>query len=218
MVILVALAGLIVPVIGSYGRDSRQIATRENLLRLQDLLANQYKGDMGELPRPNMAVETTRKNHPQLRYLFINPDTLDVTPAPGATMLSGRFWRGPYTFHQGARYRDSNSKPPLDASFTNNGAYGLGDDPTTGFGGDPTILDAWANPIVIQEPYEQGGTQFSPSATDKTYTRLVSAGPDGIIQTPENVNMPTKAQRGDDVIIFLYRNDLYGDAGPTVGQ
>ena len=50
------------------------------------------------------------------------------------------------------------------------------------------------------------------------FVRLVSAGPDGVINTPESVAMPTPDQRGDDVILFLFHDDPYGQGAPTLGQ
>jgi prepilin-type N-terminal cleavage/methylation domain-containing protein len=206
LTILIALGTLIVPMIGGFGRKSQQLATWENLARLRDLIVDRYAADMdGDLPRP-AAVELgsgahQRKNHPQLRYLFINPDTRDITPTPNATMLSNRRWQGPYVKHGGARYRLD-----TDNNFTD--TYGLGDDTTTGIGGDPIVVDAWGRPIVIQEPSTHGA--FTPDATDRTYTRLVSAGPNGRIDTSLSIQMPIKAERGDDIVVFLFRHDEYG--------
>jgi prepilin-type N-terminal cleavage/methylation domain-containing protein len=212
LTILVSLATLIVPMIGSFGRLSQQMGARENLLRLQELLVNQYKANMGELPRPNLAVSATRKNHPQLRYLFVNPDTEDLTVSSTVTLLNGRVWRGPYLLHKGAKYQIlADADPTKDPKFTD--AYGLGDvvdaSGTITTPGDPTVLDAWGRPIVIQEPCVAG--DFNPTAEEKTYTRLVSAGPNGKLDTPETVLMPTKIQRSDDVVVYLYRADAYGD-------
>lgn len=50
------------------------------------------------------------------------------------------------------------------------------------------------------------------------FVRLVSAGPDGVINTPENVAMPTTTERGDDIILFLFHDDPYGQGVPKLGQ
>jgi prepilin-type N-terminal cleavage/methylation domain-containing protein len=219
LAILVSLATIIVPVIGHLGRKSQELATRENLLRLQDLVTNQYRADMGELPRPNLTVSPGRKNHPQLRYLFVNPDTEDITNLAGTTLSSARQWKGPYVRHGGAKYQiDNNTSPDpakgeVNRKYTD--AYGLSDEwstatpPVLTSPGDPTILDAWGRPIVLQEP--STGTLYTPDATDKTYARLVSAGPNGIIDTPLTTRMPTQTERSDDIVIFLFRHDEYGE-------
>ena len=215
LTILISLATIIVPVIGTFGRKSQEVATRENMLRLQELITNKYQPDMNrELPRPNLTLPgSIRVDHPQLRYLFVNPDTEDITTTPGATLLSARRWQGPYVKHSGARYATSVSNTSVSVTFS--AAYGVGDlaagtasGTMSGFGGDPTILDAWGKPVVIQEPSTHGA--FTPDATDKTYARLVSAGPNGAIDTPLTVLMPTPEQRGDDILIFLSRHDEFG--------
>jgi prepilin-type N-terminal cleavage/methylation domain-containing protein len=210
LVILVATATMIVPIVGGFGSKSQQVSTRENFARLQELLVNQYKADMGELPRPGslgLSANPPRNDHPQLRYLFINPDTENITNTTGTNFLSARVWRGPYVLHRGSRLPSTSSSSP-DPFF------GVTPDPTVfGIGdvvdsqgnitspGDPTVIDAWGHPVVIQVP------------SDPTYSRLVSAGPNGKIDTLESVNMPdntsTATGRGDDVLFFLYRADQY---------
>ncbi|MBE2286736.1 MAG: hypothetical protein IAE77_24985 [Prosthecobacter sp.] len=59
---------------------------------------------------------------------------------------------------------------------------------------DPAILDGWGRPIVIQTP------------TALTI-RLVSAGADGILETPPATAMPTLAACGDDLVLFLRTAD-----------
>ena len=94
LTILASLATLVVPMIGQFGSQSQAGSTWESMLRLQDLIVNHYMADMhdasgnGELPRPgyaglngtgvNGSTTTARSNHPQLRYLFINPGPLDT--------------------------------------------------------------------------------------------------------------------------------------------
>jgi prepilin-type N-terminal cleavage/methylation domain-containing protein len=248
LTILAALATLVVPMIGQFGSQSQAGSTWESMLRLQDLIVNHYMADMhdasgnGELPRPgyaglngtgvNGSTTTARSNHPQLRYLFINPGPLDATtdtsaetpfPSANITLLSPRRWNGPYVTHQGARY--PGARDPTAAAAAGFGAeFGVADvdgvDQTTGATavttyGDPTVLDAWNNPIVIQVPNTSGGA--SPSATDLMYARLVSAGPNGKLETPETEQMPPTSDRGDDVVMFLFVPDQYGaTSGPKL--
>lgn len=88
------------------------------------------------------------------------------------------------------------------------GSYHL--DPARGFvalygvEGDPALLDAWNHPIVLQLP---------PAATLAqrfAYARLVSAGPDGTLNTDPNLLAPDvhdAAIVGDDVIEYLSRSN-----------
>ncbi len=217
MTILVALGTIIVPTMGYLGRRSQSLAARENLYRLQDLIVNRYWSDMGELPRPAVdvdgnVIEPDRLDHPQLRYLFVNPDRAADTNDPfiyqkSVNMLSGRTWQGPYLSHTGARYTVTDTG--TDGSGTGfTDRYGLDD--------DPAVLDAWGRPIVLQLPDQNADDlpnelgEFTEDQIRRLHARLVSAGPNGRIETPTNVLMPEADQRGDDIVVFLFRHDEYG--------
>jgi prepilin-type N-terminal cleavage/methylation domain-containing protein len=222
LVILVATATILVPVVGGLGAKSQEMTTRESMVRLQELLVNQYKADMGDLPRPNAtyrAAQTpalaTLAATPQLKYLFVNPDTENLTVDATATLLSGRIWRGPYVLHRGSRLPKSTATSSFYGTVTPDSStgvciYGVAEIADSSGNvttyGDPTVVDAWNYPVVIQEP-----------TSDKTYARLVSAGPNHVIDTNPDVLMPkyttdaTTNERGDDIILFLYRADQYGD-------
>ncbi len=215
LTILVALGTIIVPTMGYLGRRSQSLAARENLYRLQELIVNRYWADMGELPQPAVdadgdVLEPGREDHPQLRYLFVNPDRAADANDPflfqkSANLLGGRSWQGPYLSHTGARYTIT------DADGTGNGftnRYGETD--------DPAVLDAWGRPIVLQVP-DAGATdlpselgEFTEAQIRRLHVRLVSAGPNGRIDTPPDVLMPSAAERGDDLVLFLFRHDEDG--------
>lgn len=216
LVILLSLSTLLIPTLSWIGERSQQIATLESLSRLRELLLNRYMLEMGELPRPRLALtgpSGTRANHPQLVYLFVNPDTHeDGNPDndfinSGTSVLSGRRWEGPYVTHPGLEYyvTDTDSSLTTGTNFTNR--YGVGDITTRV--GDPTVTDAWGHPLVIQEPDADGnGTT---DAIERQHTRIVSAGRNGIIDTPPDVLMPSRNQRVDDLVVYLFRHDEHGD-------
>lgn len=105
-----------------------------------------------------------------------------------------------------------------------------------GFCGEAAVLDPWGNPYVIQTPPPQAFPDVR-NVSDETrfrYARIVSAGPDGVLSTPcyfENFTnntdstwsndlksgsrlagkIPdgTAAARGDDLVLFLGRTDVY---------
>ena len=62
---------------------------------------------------------------------------------------------------------------------------------------DEVAADPWGNPIVIQIP-----------SNDFRYARLVSAGKNGVLETPRDVlTGGSVSQRGDDLVLFLNRSD-----------
>ena len=192
MGILLVLGTLVVPVVGSRIGQSRDEVTRQSLQRLREAIVGTYHDDMDGLPRPGeAAMAAGRADHPQLAYLFVNPEThldgnsltrdYDITFDP----ISRRGWRGPYLLHKGSGFPYT---PDVGRGFSTR--YGKA--------GDPAVLDGWGNPIVLQEPTDTNATAYDRSR----HARLVSAGPSGVIDTDPNQLLP--ADRGDDVVLFLW--------------
>jgi prepilin-type N-terminal cleavage/methylation domain-containing protein len=179
MIILVALASLAVPLIGNLVGDSRGDVTRQSLIEVRNVIANMYWDDMGKrLPRadPVARQPPTRKiENPQVRYLFINPTTensvRDYDPA------YRRGWRGPYLMNPGFEF------PLPNTNFTDH--YGQE--------GDPAVIDGWGSPIVLQNP--------GVLPDGRQDVRVVSAGPDGILNIPRNkaTALLDATDKGDDV-------------------
>ena len=64
---------------------------------------------------------------------------------------------------------------------------------------DPAILDAWGHPIVLQVHGLADGTDDS---------RLVSAGPDGELETDRTADSSTLSHSAsDDIVVFLTHVD-----------
>ncbi|MEM8550610.1 MAG: hypothetical protein AAGF10_07445, partial [Verrucomicrobiota bacterium] len=64
-------------------------------------------------------------------------------------------------------------------------------------------LDGWGNPIVIQLPEVASGL----TDAELESVRLVSAGPDGVIDTPTDTLLPTAVEKNDDLVLYLHRED-----------
>ncbi|MFN4259453.1 MAG: hypothetical protein ACK4RK_09140 [Gemmataceae bacterium] len=182
LVILVALAALVVPMVSYLSNDSRDVVTRSSMNSLRDVIVNRYWPDMNGVmagadgyPRPNPNDLGGRQNHPQLVFLFSPPSGVaNYDP------IYRRGWNGPYLQHSGGQYL-------VVGSFT----------ATFGLNGDPTVLDGWGHPIVLQQP------TVGNAAEQSLYTRLISAGPDGVIQTPANQLAPARSSCGDDLVLYL---------------
>ncbi|MEO1129385.1 MAG: type II secretion system protein [Planctomycetota bacterium] len=227
LVILIGIAALMVPIFSDLGirafKGGRKLTPSE-LVTLSTMNAVEeaimgsasmpgYFKDMKDYPRPDAnlggqpyncgsAGFAQRPDHPQLRYLFINPRTeTDSSVAAGDNLgwdpVLKRGWRGPYLAAGSAgRYQ-------VDSSRGFSTVYGDEIDIFCNDDGDPAPLDGWGNPIIIQELVVQEGP------VTRDYTRLVSAGPNGVIDVdpldPEALDFV------DDVVLFLRIPDPVAD-------
>lgn len=183
------------------GETAQCRATKVSLQRLREVIMgtpeqpgywqDMYLMDVSRpFPQPSLALTfiPPRQDHPQLRYLVVNPFTETGTKQYDPNTRRG--WRGPYIAFPGGSYLVNTA-----TAFIN--VYGET--------GDPALLDGWGHPIVIQEP-----TVGTPEEQLR-YTRLVSAGPNGILDTPATELMPAdlgKAECADDLVVFLRVSDL----------
>lgn len=155
---------------------------------------------------------------------------------------AGRGWHGPYvrasTFVKNTESsRDGFFPAPADrrtendATFAARGFFPLVQGLTAelfayGNPGEKALGDPWGNPYVLQVP---PANAFSSSDEERRfhYARFVSAGPDGVLQTPcfaggtldadarrtlrlaGRLPDGTAAGRGDDIVLFIDRPDVY---------
>jgi type II secretory pathway pseudopilin PulG len=169
LLILIALVGLVVPLLSGAAEDARETATRANLARLREVISRYQLDNEKRLPRPGYSGLNNpphRLDKPQLRYLFINPGLAVAPGSPESTTntydpVARKGWRGPYLLSDTPQYK-------LDVSRNFTRAYGED--------GDPTAIDGWGNPLVILE------TVNGPE--------LRSAGRDGVLLTSDDLTLP----------------------------
>ena len=182
LVILVALAGLLLPMFGSLAFQSEANSTLENLRRLQELIINRYVPDMkdayltggssppsGSSPAANpdgLPRLSANASPPQLKYLYVDPNA--GTSSAGYNQGTGLGWNGPYVLTGQGIYPGMSSSAATNG-FASGGAFGTNN--------DPTPLDAWGNPIVIVPVYN------APNGTSQgqLYYVLISAGSTGTL-------------------------------------
>ena len=193
LVVMVAIAGLIVPLVGETQDLAETQTTRASLERLRATIlgaspGDGYLADCRRLPRRLADLYTTPND--DAAYLPADMWTFDPSTARG--------WRGPYV-------RDASGRYAVDVGAGFVAEYGAD--------GDPCALDGWGRPIVLQFPTtgEASPARYLPGAVAATNARLISAGPDGVVQSPLAAVTPgdlSAALRGDDVVLFLRVADL----------
>lgn len=153
---------------------------------LSDDVMNPIRG----FPHPGSAdITGGRANHPQLCFLFFPP----TDPAATWNPTTRRGWNGPYLQSNTGIYRVDAATGFTDLFGTGDGSGGIAD--------DPAVADAWGNPIVIQVPIITDNGVLDED--ELRFARLISAGPNGAIDTPASALAPTLAEREDDIVQFL---------------
>lgn len=162
-----------------------------------------------------------------------------------------RGWRGPYVKKPVAAFPGREAvRFEADQSFGDRGFYpdvarlslprdilnGREGCSVYGFPGEPALLDPWGNPYVLQIPPPQAFKGVTTNLSEEVrfrYARVVSAGPDGRLDTPcfdangtnwwatswgerkrrlvrqaGLIDGNDRLARGDDIVLFLLRNDV----------
>jgi prepilin-type N-terminal cleavage/methylation domain-containing protein len=117
-----------------------------------------------------------------------------------------RGWRGPYLRSGGLFPASGDRRFAGDATFLERKFYAPDGSSRYGGVGDSCVKDPWGNPVVIQVPEAVAFTGAADEAKRMQYLRLVSAGPDGVLDTISND--ATAAVRGDDLVLFPNRADV----------
>lgn len=227
--ILSLVTGLVIPNVTRLEDDAAQTVTQSTLHALRTALCG-----TPEAPGLLDDVRLTAGFDPatlRIAHLLSTNGTGFVTFDP----LTGQGWRGPYVRTANIVRNTSPERSGLypapgdrrwdgDATFEVRRFYGEGGSEWYGEAGDRAVADAWGNPIVLQVPPSEA---FADAAQRFDYARLVSAGPDGILQTPcfgagslteegkSRLRLAGRladgpvTERGDDLVLFLSRADAY---------
>lgn len=195
LVILAALAGMVVPLLGEIKistptgeKSEEEVVTEATMNSIRDVM-------MGTAARQGVWADVGQRPE----YF---PQRIAGLLAEGPPVPVGAFdpvtkigWRGPYFARATGRF-DLTS---LDGTFS---------DARYGAQNDLALVDAWGNPIVIQVNFDGGEV----TAAEAQYARLVSAGANEVLDTPYDTNnmQPealTKDEYADDLVLFLRTAD-----------
>lgn len=212
--LLCIVATLVVQTVGRAQSDAEQTVARTTLHGIRDAFCG-TAGSPGLLC--DMACVPGFSNG-ALRVGSLLEAPTNYPAFTNYDRLARRGWRGPYVQNaQGAmntnellqgRYpAPHDRRSATDQTFLERGFY-AGEYGTTN---DLVLADPWGNPIVLQ---------FPTNALDDDellgYARLVSAGPNGVLDTPRDKlggrreDQPgTDSNRVDDLVLFLKRADVY---------
>ena len=227
--IIGALAAMLVPLMDRNREDAESTVARVSLQAVAEAFAGSatQPGLLSDMRGvPGFKPENLRV-HDLLSASRIGTDYPGSENHDPATR---RGWRGPYLRSPvGA----SNTVParsgkfPLaedvrfggDGTFLERGFYLDASQSPYGAEGDLTAGDPWGNPFVLQVPPDEAFAHSATSVKKLRYARVISAGPDGILSTPRDrlagrLIDGTAALRGDDLVLFLNRSDVYEDEEP----
>ena len=164
LLILVALAGLVVPYVGGTSRKALCDATDVSMQNIKSVIMNRYYLDtLGYFPK-----DTKAGSDYSLHYLFTQPAT-QPTGWNNFDIDSQVGWRGPYL--QNGMTLDAAAS--LHSSFTSTTTYTN----KVFANGDSIVLDAWGRPFVLQVIESDTDNKCWGVITSENFcARLVSAG------------------------------------------
>ena len=201
LAILVTLASLSAMFVAGAAEDSAEKATQASLAALRDSISGTQvsPGFVGDNGRKWFASGRPAAEQFRLTDVFARPGYLgDFDPV----VRIG--WRGPYAVAGTGRVTYSSLSGPI--SFQPGDAapavlHASFPAACVRVSGDLLPADGWRRPVFVQIP----GDSADPAENGRR-ARLVSAGPDGIVQTPAT-GFPARSTCGDDLVAYLFVAD-----------
>lgn len=236
--ILAALAAIVVPMVGASDDHSKETATRASMAAVRDgfLGSGAEPGMYSDLRYVENFSSSGLNNLSDLRiaHLIVKPEFPSAPLIPDYDNATRKGWRGPYVrggFVLNTAPNSGSNYPALNnVRFDGDSTFGTRGFHTVLYGvpGEAAVGDAWGNPLILQIPSTKpDGTTFTSSIEAWKYARIVSAGPNGKLDTVlGNSDFPSEPQaynkalagkksdnstpaRGDDIVLFLNRADVY---------
>jgi len=191
LAVVLLLSGIAVPLISGYVEDGRRARAEAEVKMLAAAISSAYK-DVGIFPSRNSSG-----NNSTVRSLYSGP----TAPTASTYVASST-----HNFYQWAASPINGDS--LDNQLLSNTPQGLagGAYPTTGnirwrgpYLAGPSPLDPWGRPYLINV-----FSAFNTSALNNKRIFVLSAGPDGRINTSQRARA-TDDIAGDDIAIILHQ-------------
>jgi len=209
LLVLVALAGLTIPYVAGTGQMARCQATDATLQEIKRAIMGGpsgpgFYGDLlGYYPKKTKSTAADYNLH----FLLSQPTDASWGSMNKYNRKTAVGWRGPYL--QGGRTTGANAFNDVFNSTTN-----LTGKVHVDVSNSTQIMDTWDRPVILQVPYDTSVSNYN-----LKYARLVSAGPDGVIDTKIAYDgtggaLPDASDRNDDRVLYLKKPDPY-PAGNT---
>ena len=132
LMITVALAAVVVPLISEHVSEATETATKATLAEVRNAVTLFWQDD-----------DRSPKQVPKIHDLFVDPSTGTTAFRFDPTYKLG--WRGPYLREATGSYEVGVPHASFAAAYGNTG--------------DRALLDAWGHPVVIQTPGAVNGVQ-----------------------------------------------------------
>ena len=217
--VLASLAALVISTLAGTARSAETTVTTATLRAVRDgflgdATAPGYLADLKQVP--GFAFAAVRVG--DLLAPWSYPDFAAYDPD------TKRGWNGPYLGNvrppdntndaQRGRFPLATDRRSLgDRTFRERGFYYDAVHSYYGATNELAAADPWGNPVVLQVPPSEAFAGSTGEVKRFRYARVVSAGPDGALDTPRDrlaglLADGTHAARGDDLVLFLNRADV----------
>jgi hypothetical protein len=217
---IAALAALVVGIV-DHSRDDAELTVARSSMNTIAAAVNGSAANPGYLadmkPVPGFQGSSLRMH--DLFSASSHPAYAEYDP------VARRGWRGPYLRpgvgpanldpSRRGRFPAAGDRCfATDPTFQERGFFNVGGISPYGLPGDLAAGDPWGNPFVIQTPPPAAFAGSTGDAKRFRYSRVLSAGPDGVLTTPADrlagmLEDGTTPGRGDDLVMFLNRSDVH---------
>ena len=195
--VIVVLTSVLVPTVMSHIAQSRVVRARQDVRALGNAITRFYQ-DTGFVPRTTDAVDGRQGE--SIVDMLVTAGEVPSLPEVGSSA----------TVADVQRWVSTGTTDLIDNHLVNNvPGYTLKEtDLKPGWNGpyfsSPTLADPWGNRYMVNVVYlKPGGGLVSPGGETKRAVYVLSAGPDGVVETAFDQFATAASEGGDDIVYRL---------------